>query len=172
MKLKLASSFLLLCSAAAWAQAPVTDAVRNNIGRFERNMNAAAEQMPADKYNYKPTEQQITYAHLVAHIAQSNDLLCSALGGGEKPKSSEVKDTDGKDKLVAALKESFTFCQATLSKMDDSKLAEEVEFFGGRKVSRATALIALSNDWADHYGTQAMYLRLNGMLPPTAQPKK
>jgi hypothetical protein len=26
-----------------------------------------------------------------------------------------------------------------------------------------------SADWADHYGASAMYLRLNGILPPTAK---
>jgi len=28
----------------------------------------------------------------------------------------------------------------------------------------------LSDDWYDHYGAQAVYLRLNGILPPTAKP--
>jgi hypothetical protein len=42
--------------------------------------------------------------------------------------------------------------------------------FGNRPASRATALIVLSDDWYDHYGAQAIYLRLNGILPPTAQP--
>ena len=27
-------------------------------------------------------------------------------------------------------------------------------------------------DWADHYSTAASYLRLNGILPPTAAPPK
>jgi hypothetical protein len=56
--------------------------------------------------------------------------------------------------------------------VDDSKLADEVELFGGRKGPRAFAMIALTNDWADHYSSAAMYLRLNGLLPPTAQAKK
>jgi hypothetical protein len=30
-------------------------------------------------------------------------------------------------------------------------------------------LIALTNDWADHYSAAAMYLGLNGLLPPTAK---
>ena len=34
--------------------------------------------------------------------------------------------------------------------------------------ARATAMIGLVTDWANHYGQQAMYLRLNGVLPPTA----
>jgi len=47
-----------------------------------------------------------------------------------------------------------------------------VELFGGLEGPRAFALIALTNDWADHYSAAAMYLRLNGLLPPTAQEKK
>jgi hypothetical protein len=31
-------------------------------------------------------------------------------------------------------------------------------------------MISITDDWADHYSTQAAYLRLNGILPPTAQP--
>jgi hypothetical protein len=40
------------------------------------------------------------------------------------------------------------------------------------KETRAFALIAFTNDWADHHGSAAMYLRSNGMLPPTALAKK
>jgi hypothetical protein len=47
-----------------------------------------------------------------------------------------------------------------------------VQLFGGREGPRAFALIALTNDWADHYSAAAMYLRLNGLLPPTAREKK
>jgi hypothetical protein len=42
--------------------------------------------------------------------------------------------------------------------------------FGGRSASRAAALIGLSDGWSDHYGAQAIYLRLSGILPPSAQP--
>ena len=56
--------------------------------------------------------------------------------------------------------------------MPSVKVTDKIELFGGRKGPRAFALIALTNDWADHYSSAAMYLRLNGLLPPTAQPKK
>ena len=61
---------------------------------------------------------------------------------------------------------------AAKTRMDDSKVGDTVELFGGREGPRAFALIALTNDWADHYSAAAMYLRLNGLLPPTAQEKK
>ncbi|MGA7622858.1 MAG: hypothetical protein WB630_08775 [Candidatus Acidiferrales bacterium] len=77
-----------------------------------------------------------------------------------------------KDKLAAELKGSFDFCSDALAKMDDSKLGETTEGFGGKQVTRAWISLILSGAWADHYAEAAMYLRLNGVLPPSAQPKK
>ena len=151
---------------------PVTSVVKEIMPRQQRNLVAAVEEMPADKFGYKPTEQQMTFGHLVLHIIESNNYLCSKIGDLPEVKAAPLKESDGKEKLAAALKASFEFCSAALNKVDDSKLADEVELFGGRKGSRAFALIALSNDWADHYSSAAIYLRLNGLLPPTAQPKK
>lgn len=165
---------LIAIAAVACAQDknPVTSVVREILPRQQRNVVAAVEEMPADKFSYKPTEQQMTFGHLVLHIIGSNNHLCSTIGDVPEVKATPLTESDGKDKLVEALKASFDFCTTALSKVDDSKLGDEVELFGGRKGPRAFALIALTNDWADHYSAAAMYLRLNGMLPPTAQGKK
>jgi uncharacterized damage-inducible protein DinB len=166
---------LLLSATVVLAQDknPVTSVVKEILPRQQKNLVAAVEEMPADKFSYKPTEQQMTFGHLVLHIIESNNYLCSKIG--EMPDVQApvpLKESDGKEKLVAALKASFEFCTTALGKVDDSKLGDEVELFGGHKGPRAFALIALTNDWADHYSSAAMYLRLNGILPPTAQPKK
>src|SRR5205814_3048361 len=111
--------------------------------------------------------------HLVLHVIESNNYFCSKVGDQPEVKAAvPLKESDGKDKLVSALKASFEFCSTSLSKIDDSKLADEIELFGGRKGSRAFGLLALSNSWSDHYSAAAIYLRLSGLLPPTAQPKK
>jgi len=168
--------FLLLftvTSALAQEKNPVTSVVREILPRQQRNLVAAVEEMPADKFAYKPTEQQMTFGYLALHIAERNTYFCSRIGDLPEVKAAvPLKESDGKDKLVAAVKASFDFCATALNKVDDSKLSDEVELFGGRKGTRAFALIALTNDWADHYSSAAMYLRLNGLLPPTAQPKK
>jgi uncharacterized damage-inducible protein DinB len=166
---------LAVLSTAVWAQGvkdPVTSAVKEILPRQQKNLIAAAEQMPADKYSYKPTPEQISFGHLVMHIATSNNMLCGKIGDTAVPKADDLKETDGKDKLVSALKASFDFCGAAMSKVDDSKLGDSMELWKGRQGTRASALIALTNDWADHYGAAAMYLRLNGILPPSAQGKK
>ena len=89
-----------------------------------------------------------------------------------EPKVDEAKETDGKDKLVAEATASYDFCAEALGKMDDSKLGDSVELFGGPPAPRASAALRLAGGWADHYAAAAMYLRLNGILPPSAQPKK
>ena len=161
---------VLFLSACAWAQNPVSDAVRNQITREAKNTIGAAEEMPADKYGYKPTEAQVPFGHWVSHATGANYFLCSKLTGGTAPQAG-VKETDPKDKLIDALKKSFDYCTAELPKLKDSQLGEEIDFFGGRKVTKGAAALELSADWADHYSQMASYLRLNGLLPPTAKKK-
>src|ERR1700688_3798683 len=155
--------FLLFAATAVLAQErnPVTSVAREILPRQQKNLVAAAEEMPADKFGYKPTEQQMTFGHLVLHIIGANNHLCSAIGDVPEVKAAPLKESDDKDKLVAALKASFEFCSIALAKVDDSKLGDEVELFGGHKGPRAFAVIALTNDCADHYSSAAMYLRLN-----------
>ncbi|MGD0417490.1 MAG: DinB family protein [Terriglobales bacterium] len=160
---------LLVASAAAQTKNPVSSALRDILPGRQKNTVAAVEAMPADKFNYKPTADQMTFGHLVVHMAETNNLLCSKAAAVPAPKVEEIKESDSKDKLVSALKASFDFCADTLAKMDDSKLTETTEGFGGKLVTRAWASLVLAGTWADHYAEAAMYLRLNGILPPTAK---
>jgi hypothetical protein len=166
---------LVFCafSAVSFAQKknPVTTVIKEILPRQAKNLQGAVETMPADKFSFKPTDPQMTFGHLVAHVIESNYYLCSKASDVPVPKTDPLKETD-KDALTAALKASFDFCTTNLAKVDDSKLGDPIQAYGGREVPRAWSLIALTNDWADHYAAASIYLRLNGFLPPTAQPKK
>jgi uncharacterized damage-inducible protein DinB len=148
---------------------PVSSALRDILPGRQKNIIAAVEDLPADKFNYKPTADQMTFGHLVTHIIESNITFCGKVAGVPAPKVEEAKESDGKDKLLSALKASFEFCSDALGKMDDSKLNETTEAFGGQQVSRARLALALAGSWADHYGMAAMYLRFNGLTPPSAK---
>ena len=175
------SALLLLAASAATSQTapaqtssapiknPVSSALRDTLTGRQKNTVAAVEAMPADKFAYKPSADQMTFGHLVAHMIESNNAFCSKAAAVPAPKVEETKDTDGKDKLDAALKASFDFCGDALGKMDDSKLGEMIEGFGGQQFSRARFAVILAGSWADHYAEAAMYLRQNGILPPTAK---
>jgi hypothetical protein len=157
---------------AAPTKNPVTASLGMLLPRSQNNILGAIEAMPADKFSYKPTPDQMTFGHLVVHIIESNNGLCSKVADVPAPKVDEAKESDSKDKLLAAAKASFDFCHEALGKMDDSKLGDSVELFGGRQFPRAMGALGLASGWADHYAAAAMYLRLNGILPPSARPKK
>jgi hypothetical protein len=150
---------------------PVSAFVKAGVARYGKNMVAAADAMPAEKYNFKPSPEMNSFGHLMMHIVQSNNTFCSKISGQTAP-DVKIAETDPKDKLVAAMKDSFAFCSAALERVDDSKLGEQFVLFGNRPISRGGALVALGGSWTDHYATEAIYLRLNGILPPTAQPEK
>ncbi|MGA7221129.1 MAG: DinB family protein [Candidatus Sulfotelmatobacter sp.] len=167
-----ASSAMAPAVTATPVKDPVTASLRMLLPRSRSNILGAITSMPADKFSYKPTPDQMTFAHLVIHIAGSNNGLCAKAADIPAPKVEEVKETDSKEKLLAAATASFDFCAEALGKMDDSKLGDTVELFGGHQGPRATVDLFLASGWADHYAAAAQYLRLNGILPPSAQPKK
>jgi hypothetical protein len=151
---------------------PVATALRLLLPRRRNDTLGAISAMPPDKFGYKPTPAQDSFGHVVAHIIGFDYSFCSKAADVPAPKVDEVKETDSKDKLLAAATASFDFCNEALSKMDDSKLGDTIDLFGGHQAPRSMAALILASGWADHYATEAMYLRLNGILPPSAQPKK
>ena len=179
-----------LCPAVVTAQArtftrsdnPVSDAVRQALARESKNLVAAAELLPADKYSYRPTPAQMTFGQLIAHVAQTNAALCSGIAGStpdaaQYPRLAPsalqtLAGTDPKPALVEAVTQSFAYCTAALANVDDSKIGDEAVIFGRHTgLSRAAAMVEIAADWADHYSTAASYLRLNGLLPPSAKPQ-
>jgi uncharacterized damage-inducible protein DinB len=166
----LVAAAVLLVPRAICAQSnPVADAFRDYAKESATNLIAAAEEFPADKYSYKPTPAQMSVADIVVHLAQGNDYLCGTIGGVKAPTRTKVGATDTKEALMARLRETFAFCDQALASVSDAKLGEMLPFFGGRSMSRAAVMTLTTGDWADHYSQYANYLRLNGLLPPTAK---
>ncbi len=175
MKKTLVIPALFLLTASAFGQPkppliknPISGALREVLPSRQKNTVAAVEAMPADKFSYKPSADQMTFGHLVAHMIEANYLLCGKAADFPAPKLEEAKDTDSKDKLVDALKASFDFCSNALAQMDDAKLGETTEGMG-QQLTRARFALGIASNWADHYAEASMYLRLNNILPPTAK---
>lgn len=167
---RVAALLVVALPAIAVAQgAPVAKAFRDDATDKAKNLIAGAETMPAADFLYKPTAAQMTFANVLLHLAQGNDLLCGKIGGMKAPTRTKVAETDSKDVLVARLKETFAFCDQALAGLDDSKLAEEMPLFGPKPMTRAAILTLTTGDWADHYSQMAIYLRMKGQLPPTAK---
>ncbi len=171
MKMLTLICLLFLSTLPVFAQSknPVSDVLREMLKGRAKNTIAAFEEMPADKFGFKPTPAQMSYGELAAHIVEGNYYFCANVGDVPQPKIAELKGSESKDALVAAIKSSFDFCGEALTKAGDSKMTSDITWFDGKPRSRAWAFLGLASSWADHYGMAAMYLRLNGVLPPTAK---
>lgn len=175
-KMILIVAFCLAAPLAARAQAapanPIVASAREIFERQSKFIAAAADEMPADKYSYHPTADQWSFGKIVSHVAGVDFLVCSMISGTPMPQNEKVTETDSKEKMASALQASFDFCSKALANLQDSQLSDTVKFFGGREVPRARALFELTGDLEDHYSQLAGYLRLNGLLPPSARPRK
>jgi uncharacterized damage-inducible protein DinB len=66
------------------------------------------------------------------------------------------------------------FCRAAIEKLTDAQLADELTIStpsGSQTVLRARYLILLVTDLAEHYAQLASYMRILGMVPPSALPR-
>jgi hypothetical protein len=160
---------------------PITATFRARIAGLHRNIAQAFDSIPESKFSYKPSAAQLSIGFIAQHVASDNYFFCNNFGAMKGTPAAEdtatadsVKAAWPKEKLVAKLKESFAFCDKAIAQVDDAKLADPVTLtFGGnsRTVARAGMLIGHVQDLADHYSQLANYMRLNGMLPPTALPR-
>ena len=160
---------------------PITSAFRARTMALHRNLAQAFDSIPADKFSYKPTPAQQTIGYIAQHLASDNYLFCSLFGEMKPTRAAEdtatadsVKAAWPKAQLVTKLKESFAFCAQSLGQLDDAKLADQVSMtFRGqtRNVTRAGMVLGHAMDMGDHYSQLANYMRLNGLVPPTALPR-
>jgi hypothetical protein len=158
---------------------PITQSFRG-FSYYGNWLPAAFDSIPASKYGYKPTPVQQSVGYIAQHLENANYQLC-ALFGGVKPTltakdslADTVKAMWPKDTLVARLKASLVFCEGAMARVDDAKLADEVPVGApgsGRTTVRARLMIIFLTDLAEHYSQIASYMRLNGMIPPSALPR-
>ena len=160
---------------------PITAVFRGRTMALQRNLAQAFDSIPEAKFSYKPTPAQLTIGYIAQHLASDNYLFCNAFGDMKAPvPASDAATPDSvkakwpRDTLITKLKASFAFCESAFAQLDDAKLADQVSVsFGGqsRTITRAQMVLGHVVDMADHYSQIANYMRLNGMLPPTALPR-
>jgi len=158
----------VLCCTPAFAQVTnrISNFARDLLAQRSKQMLAAAEQMPADKFGFEAPPDNITFGYLLMHDADVNYDLCSRIGGVPGPKLPQLNETDAKNILIERMESSFEFCTSALAKLDDSGMQQLLDW-GTAKMSRAMLILTLTGSWNNHYDLQKKYLQLNGYdLPP------
>jgi len=149
---------------------PLSTETKGIYTMAKTNILKSAEKMPEENYTFKPMPDVRSFAGIIGHVADSQYLFCSAVKGEPKsPDSLSVEKTKtSKADLIAALKESFAYCDGVYDALTDEHAADKVKFFGRER----TKLVTLGFNNAhtfEHYGNIVTYLRIKGLVPPSSE---
>lgn len=167
-------SSLVLFSLGACAQAPSAPAnpqvssAMAFYGYMKTNILKTAEKVPEEKYAFRATEEVRSIGQLLAHVADAQFAFCGTVAEG-KPQGKDVEKTaKTKADIRKALSDSFALCDKAWAGLTDANSADIVQFRGP-----VTKLALISYNTAhglEHYGNLVTYMRLNKIVPPTAEP--
>jgi uncharacterized damage-inducible protein DinB len=161
---------------------PIATVFRNRSASLRRNIAQAFDSIPESKFSFKPTDKQQTLGYVAQHVTDDSYYYCGNFSDRKptRPEShtttpDSIKAKWPKDSLVAQLKAAFQFCDEVAANMDDAAATAIITVPGPnnttRQTSRVNALLGHAMDLQDHYSQIANYMRLIGMLPPTALPR-
>jgi uncharacterized damage-inducible protein DinB len=142
----------------------------NDIGR---KLTAMAEDFPEDKYDFKPTPAQRSFAEQLLHAAASNYYFTNSAIGKQLPAAEDPKRDQYKSKadIVAFVKKSFADGAAAIQSKGEKGLMETV-VYGEQKARILDIAYGIIEHSGEHYGQLVVYYRLAGLVPPESRPKK
>ncbi len=120
----IACLFTATC-ALAQTQLPFISELKQFYTIRKGDLLKAADRMPAEDYDFKPTPQVRSFAQLLAHVIDAQMGFCSAAKG--QPKKIDAASKTSKADLVAALKTSFDECDSAFALMTDARGAEMIK---------------------------------------------
>ncbi len=143
----------------------------NDIGR---KLIVIAEDLPEDKYDYKPNPDSRTFVAQLLHVSASMYYFTDT-AQGQKPRYPDDPKRDNlktKAEIVTFVKKSVTDGADLIKAKGDKGLNESVND-GGPHLNRLYDLAyGLIEHSGEHYGQLVVYYRANGMVPPESRPKK
>jgi uncharacterized damage-inducible protein DinB len=145
---------------------PLSAEVKGSYTGIKNNFVKAAEKMPEEHYGFKATAEVQTFGQRVAHIADANLRTCALLKGEQK--SGNAASKTSKADLVAALKESFAYCDSIYDSLTDAD-ATKLVTMGNRQRSKLAALWGIVAHDNEVYGAMGVYMRLKGIVPPSSE---
>ena len=130
----------------------------------------AADAMPADKFGYKSTPAQRSYAEQVMHVVEANGFILGTLGAKTPAPAINMKATT-KSEVMAAVRQSFDYGDAVVKEFTDQQWNARVAPppFMGPSASRLRLVYQSMQHTQDTYGQMVVYLRLNDVVPPASR---
>jgi uncharacterized damage-inducible protein DinB len=143
----------------------------NDIGR---KLIAMAEDIPEDKYSYKPNPDSRTWESQVIHAAAAMYYFTDVAVGKKARHGDDPKDAPkNRAELVAFVKQCVKDgADLIKAQGDKGMMATTIDPFSGNYTRRLDLAYGLIEHSGEHYGQLVVYYRAIGMVPPESRPKK
>ena len=162
-----------LCACALYAQPKGGGAPLDLVGDLKANYTAgknkilaAADQMSEAGYAFQPVPEERNFGQWVGHVADLQAQFCGGITGDTKQLGAASKTT--KADLVAALKESFDMCDAAYDGTTAANGGDMVQTFRGPRTRVSWLWFNVAHN-EECYGSMAVYMRLQKLVPPSSQ---
>ncbi|MGB0777469.1 MAG: DinB family protein [Flavobacteriaceae bacterium] len=127
-------------------------------------LTKVAQAMPEDKYNFKPTEREMSFTKQIQHICENMLWLSKSYISDNNSKEINTK-VSSKKELLELIELSFSASADNVNQISDKNLSEKVDFFAGEK-NKLQILNLMQDHVTHHRGQLIVYLNLNGIKPP------
>jgi len=179
MKIPLGQSFFVACVALVAATVAIagepTGFRADLLGQIEyvqKQIMSLEDATPQDKFTWRPADGVRSIGEVYNHIAFGNYGLMSIAGyeapadaGWSMEPEKWDKATIDKKEIAERLAKSFQHVKSTVTKISDSDLEKDVDFFGNKMTLRSALMSELSH-LHEHLGQSIAYARMNGIVPP------
>ncbi len=125
-----------------------------------------ARAMPAEKFGFKPTEEERTFGKQLDHIGENMTWLASDYLVGKKFEHPLIEKKERTpEETIELLSASLLFAQEAIANTPPDSLVVVKKFFAG-PMSRRQVIAIMHDHHTHHRGQLIVYLRLNGIKPP------
>ena len=152
---------------------PEVKVVLDSWNEIGRKLIVMAEDFPEDKYDFKPTPAQRTFAEQLLHAAGSCYYFTDTVTGQKLPTADPKRDQyKSKADVVAFVRKAFADGAAAIQAQGDQGITRQFEYYPGQKSRVIDIAYGIIEHSGEHYGQLVVYYRLEGLVPPESRPKK
>jgi len=155
----------------ASADCGYAEALKLHWERTRGMLTAIVAAMPEDKWDYRPVKEVRSFREMALHLVTDGYSHMGYVAGKSREESEKLTEKYAnlktKDEILKALNESYDYGNQILSTLTDQNAMDMVVGMRSQSMTRVEAALVAFEDQMDHYGNFVVYLRINGVVPPS-----
>jgi uncharacterized damage-inducible protein DinB len=155
----------------AGADCRVAEALRTHWARTRRMITNIVAAMPEDKYDYRPVPEVRSFREMAVHLIQDGISHTSWITGMSRDEADKLGEKyanyKSREEILQGLGEMFDMGDKFIASITDENMYDTVVGMRSEPMTRVETALVAFEDQMGHYGNMVVYLRINGVVPPS-----